>query len=154
MKLIVFFILIAFGIVAWTLFNPGQQDNMLAMKKAIGIDSNNPYAGKLRSLSKKQQHLTDTIKGDSSSLDGARLSSKLFSAQDEIINELEQLVEGLQRENKEEEIVLSIDDSDIIGDMMIIQRQLKDNKFSDALDGSKACARMLEGWAKEIDGSD
>lgn len=154
MKLIVLIILIAFGIIAWALLNPDQQDNMLAVKKAIGIDSDNPYATKLKTLSDQQNSIAKALNKGSSSLDGAQMTGKLVKTQGEIISQLEKLIEALERTGKEQEIIFDIEDSDIIDDMISIQSHLKDNNASEAETLSRACARLLEEWAKEIDGSE
>ena len=154
MKIIGLIIVISIGIVAWVLFNPDQQDNLLAIKDAIGIDSNNPYATQMRKLSEKQQSITEALDGSSSSLDGARIPDRLIDTQGEISSELKQLIEGLRKDSSKEMILLDIEDSGVIVGMRTIQKQLKDDKFSAAAGHSRQWARQMEAWAKELEGSD
>ena len=154
MKLIVFFILVAFGIVAWALLNPDQDENILAVKEAIGIDDNNPYAAKMRNLSRQQQSITEALDSSSSSLNGAMLPDKLIATQREINEEFKAILKGLEKEWGEEEIVLDIEDSEILGELMGLPRKIKDGRYSKAAEISKRCARQMSTWANKLDGSD
>ena len=154
MKIIAVVILIAIGIVTWALINPDQQENILAVKEAIGIDSNNPYATKMRKVGEKQQSIADALDNGSSSLDGARLPDKLIATQEKIMNEFKAIVQGLEREGGDEELILEIEDSRITADMHFIKSQLRDGKLPQAAERSRKCALQMEAWANELDGSD
>lgn len=153
MKIIAVFIIVAIGIVVWALVNPDQQENLLAVKKAIGIDQGNPYAAKLRTLGEKQQSITEALEKSSSGLNGAILPDKLIATQDEIINEFKLVMQGLENEGGEEELILNIEDSGIARDLRAIKSQLEDGKLSRAADRSRNCARQMLEWADEMDGS-
>lgn len=154
MKIIVFFIIVAIGIVVWALVNPDQQQNILAVKEAIGIDKANPYAAKLRALSQKQQAITQSLDTNSSGLNGAILPGKLISTQDEIVNEFKMVLQGLEKEGGEEEIILDMEDSGITGELIGLKTKIKDGRYSKAAEISRRCARQMETWANKLDGTD
>lgn len=154
MKIIAVIIIIAIGIVVWALVNPDQQQNILAVKEAIGIDKANPYAAKLRMLGDKQQSVADALDKSSSSLNGAVLPDKLISTQDEIINEFKMVMQGLEKEGGNEELILNIEDSGITADLRGIKSRIKSGKLSSAAETSRRCARQMKVWASKLDGSD